>query len=360
MKKAFCIFLFFGLGLKAEVKETDLLFQEALFYYQSQQLDKALENFSKLLEKDSSYPQAEKFFVEILKKKASKVIIPEQKSGDRRQKTEDRSQEAEVKRQKTEEIKIVPELEEPEKATWTEEITTKEKKEEEKPKPTLPKRGQDYLFAHTLIKKGFYQPALNELGQILTEEPETKIKDKILFTMAQILFKMEKYAEAISTLKTLLTETPKSSLIYEVNLIIADSLFSQNNFLDSRLQYLKVLHRLSNEEILEDSYPELPPISRKKDELLSEAQLGVGNTYKRLEEYQKAIVEYQKVLDIYPMAGSADDACFYLADLYDREPLIRDFEKAVKIYKLLMERYPESIWFDRCKERKKYLEENYL
>lgn len=350
MKKAFCIFLFFGIGLKAEVKETDLLFQEALFYYQSQQLDKALESFSKLLERDSSYPQAERFFVETLKKRAG----------------------AEDRRQKTEEIKIVPKLEElekatsteeitiPEKATWTEEITIQKKKEEEKPKPTLPKRGQDYLFAHTLIKKGFYQPALNELVQALTEEPETKIKDKILFTMAQILFKMEKYAEAISTLKTLLTEAPKSSLIHEVNLIIADSLFSQNNFLDSRLQYLKVLHRLSNEEILEDSYPELPPISRKKDELLSEAQLGVGNTYKRLEEYQKAIVEYQKVLDLYPKAGSADDACFYLADLYDREPLIRDFEKAVRIYKLLMERYPESIWFDRCKERKKYLEENYL
>ncbi|MEK9149102.1 MAG: tetratricopeptide repeat protein, partial [Candidatus Desantisbacteria bacterium] len=260
------------------------------------------------------------------------------------------------------EVRIEESEEEPEKATWTEElvIPEPEKKEEEKPKLMLPKKGQDYLFAYSLIKKGFYQPALNELGQILTEEPETKIKDKILFTMAQILFKMEKYAEAVSTLKTLLTETPKSSLIYEANLIIADSLFSQKNFLDARLQYLKVLHRLSNEEILDDPYPELPPTLRKKEELLAETQLGIGNTYKRLEEYQKAIVEYQKVLDLYPRTASADDACFYLADIYDREPLIRDFEKAVKIYRLLMEVYPDSIWFDRAKERKKYLEENYL
>lgn len=353
MKKTFFIFLFLMSTICAEVKETDLLFQEALFYYQSQQLDKALETFSKLLEKDPSYPKAQELFVETLKKKAGK---------DRIQNTEYRIQNTEEKGEKIEEIKIVPGLEEPEKATCTEEIVIPEpeKKEEEKPKPTLPKRGQDYLFAHTLIKKGFYQPALNELVQVLTEEPETKIKDKILFTMAQILFKMEKYTDAVSTLKTLLAETPKSSLIYEANLIIADSLFSQNNFLDARLQYLKVFHNLSNEEILDDLYPELPPISRKKEELLAEAQLGIGNTYKRLEEYQKAIAEYQKVLDLYPKTASADDACFYLADIYDRQPQIRDFEKAVKIYKLLMERYPDSIWFDRAKERKKYLEENYL
>ena len=285
-----------------------------------------------------------------------------EKSEDRSQETESKIQDAGSRMLKIEKIKIVPKLEDIEKATWTEEIVIPklEEKEEEKPKPTLPKRGQDYLFAYTLIKKGFYQPALNELTQILQEEPETKIKDRILFTMAQIFFKMEKYAEAISTLKTLLAETPKSSLIYEANLIIADNLFSQNNFLDARLQYLKMLHKLSNEEMLEDSYPELPPTLRKKEELLSDAQLGVGSTYKRLEEYQKAIVEYQKVLDIYPKTASADDACFYLADIYDREPSIRDFEKAVRIYKLLMEAYPESIWFDRAKERKKYLEENYL
>jgi tetratricopeptide (TPR) repeat protein len=350
MKKTFLIFLFLAKGLAAEVKEADLLFQEGLFYYQSQQLDKALTAFSKLLEKDPAYPQAEKFFVEILKKK----------SENRGQGQGVRDKGSEVKRQEVEEIEIVPKLEEPEKATWTEEIVIPKIKEEEKPKSILPKRGQDYLFAHTLIKKGFYQPALNELTQILQEEPEIKIKDRILFTMAQIFFKMEKYQEAISTLKTLLSETPKSSLIFEANLFIADNLFSQKNFLDSRLQYLKTFHKLSSEEMLDDLYPELPPTSRKKEELLAEAQLGIGNTYKRLEEYQKAIVEYQKVLDLYPKTASADDACFYLADIYDREPSIRDFEKAMRIYKLLMEAYPDSIWFDRAKERKRYLEENYL
>ncbi|MDI6751545.1 MAG: tetratricopeptide repeat protein [bacterium] len=369
MKKIFCIFLFLAGGLAAEVKETDLLFQEALFYYQSQRLDKALETFSKLLEKDPSYPKAQELFVETLKKRAGKEgvrsqesRVKSQESGVKSQESERRSQKEGVGRKEPKEIKIAPKLEEPEKATWTEELIIPEieKKEEEKPKPVLPKKGQDYLFAYTLIKKGFYQPAINELGQILTEEPETKIKDKILFTMAQILFKMEKYAEAISVLKTLLTETPKSSLVYEANLSIADSLFSQKNFLDARLQYLKVLHKLSNEDILEDPYPELPPTLRKKEELLAETQLGIGNTYKRLGEYQKSIVEYQKVLDLYPKTASADDACFYLADIYDREPLIRDFEKAVRIYKLLMEAYPDSIWFDRAKERKKYLEKNYL
>jgi outer membrane protein assembly factor BamD (BamD/ComL family) len=202
---------------------------------------------------------------------------------------------------------------------------------------------------------------LNELDKILKDIPQTKIGDKILFTIAYIRFKQEDYDEVLSTLNRLLSSYPKTVLKYEVNLMAADTLFFQKKFADARVAYLKVGYQLAEErEVLEDEYSNIPPTPRAKKELLAEAQLGVANCYKRLSEYQSAIVEYQKVLDLYPDTASADDACFFLADIYDRIHSVRDLERAVEIYRMLIERYPESIWADRAKERKRYLEENYL
>ncbi|MEW6481499.1 MAG: tetratricopeptide repeat protein, partial [bacterium] len=243
------------------------------------------------------------------------------------------------------------------------------KKEEPKPAPleyevfkdditigeetkTFTEEEENYLFGVKLISLGMNDEGIAYLENLIKEKPKIGFADKILFTIGEA----KKDSEVINKL---LKEYPKTALKYEARLLACQLIFSKKDYKTSIVEYMKLIKEIEQGTIT-DLFPYLPPKIRNSDEIRVSAQIGLGDSYKELGDYIQAIVEYKKVLDEYPKIKGADDAGFYIADMYDRYPKVRDFIKAVEFYGRLIREYPDSKWVERAKQRKKHIEENYL
>ncbi|HAW49663.1 TPA: hypothetical protein DCX16_01740 [bacterium] len=339
--KVIFVFIFFAvLSLASEPKEEDMLFQEGLYHYKNGRYDLAIKLFSKVIEKDPLYPKIEEMYISSLKKRAESLKVEE--------KEEKIKKEVEVKKEEPkpeppiplryEAFKDEPEIEEPE------------------VKVTILPEEEDYLFARKLIFLGLIDDGMKILDDLLKKK--NPISDKILFTQSKAYFEKKEYDRTVDILNKLNKEYPNSPLRYEVELLLCDCIFQKKDYKDALIGYMKVTKEIKG--TMTDLFPTIPPNPRENDELLAEVQLMIGNCYKELGDYQSSIVEYKKVLDEYSKEEAADDACFYIADLYDKVIEARDFYEAVKFYGKLIMEYPNSMWIERAKMRKKHIEENYL
>lgn len=317
-------FTFYAFG--ATNKE-DILFQEGLYHYQKGRYDLAIKAFSSVIEICPTYPKIEEMLISSIKKRAETL------------KTEKKTQE-EPKQKKLEEQK--PLTYEPYKDILI--LPEKETK-------TLTHDEDNYLFGRKLISFGMNEEGIGFLEAILKEKAKIGFADKILFTIGEA----KRDPEIINKL---LKEYPKTALKYEAKLLVCNL---SKDYKKAIVGFMELIKDLSNGTItIKDPFPHLPPSVRDVDEIIVECQMGLGNAYKELGDYPQSIVEYKKVVDEYPKMKRAPDALFYIADMYDRYPKTRDFLKAIEFYGRLIREYPDSIWKERAKTRKRYIEENYL
>ncbi len=257
------------------------------------------------------------------------------------------------------EIEILPKKEEVK--------PTVEKKVEAKKPPVLPE-APFFEFAKELRSKKLYADAIAELSNLLKNYPNTVLKEKINFELANNYLEAGQNEEALKLLSEIMGQ--KKDFEHDAHLKLAQIHEKTGQAEKARIEYLRLIKMLSilppPKEIgtdtveLQPVLAQITPIPQKKEELESQAHFGAGNVFRARKEYRQAIVEYDQAIKNYPKSEAAAEAAFYIADIYDRVPELRDYELAVKAYTRVITDYPQSKWVDRAKERKKYLIDNYL
>lgn len=326
MKPLILIFLIYFACNAFPTNKEDILFQEGLYHYQKGRYDLAIKAFSSVIEISPTYPKIEEMLISSIKKRAETLKTEKKIQEEPKQKKEEG--EKPLKYEPYKDILTLPERE-------TKTITQDE---------------ENYLFGRKLISFGMREEGIGFLEAILKKKPKIGFADKILFTIGEAKGDPE-------IINSLLKKYPKTALKYEARLLICNL---NKDYKKAIIGFMELIKDVSNGTITQDPFPHLPPSLKNLDEIIVECQMGLGNAYKELGDYPQSIVEYKKVVDEYPKMKRAPDALFYIADMYDRYPKTRDFIKAVEFYGRLIREYPDSIWNERAKKRKKYIEENYL
>jgi tetratricopeptide (TPR) repeat protein len=344
-------------------------FDIAMAYYKAGMLEEALHFFKEVLKLNPQHTQAKQFRDKILKElKKEELPMPKEPI------EEKKLPELPTLKEVVPPVKEIPPLKEKEPVVEIEELPKKEVKPvveeiEEEKLPSLPE-APFFEFAKELRTKKLYSDAITELLNILKDYPNTKLKDKIEFELANAYFDTAQYDKALKRFEEIMAK--KNEFEHDAHLMIARCYEKMGEEEKARLEYLRVIKRLSilpppkAEEIgteaiaLKPLIEQITPLPQKKEELESQAHLGAGNVYRTRKEYRKAIVEYNYAIKKCPKSDAAADAAFYIADIYDRVLELRDYERAVESYTRVITDYPNSKWVDRAKERRKYLIDNYL
>lgn len=344
-------------------------FDIGMAYYKAGMLEEALHFFKEVLKLNPQHIQAKE-----LRDKILKELKKEQPTKPEKPIEEKKLPELPTLKEKEVPIKEILPLKEKEPVIEIEEIPKKEIKpvvekiKGEKP-PSLPE-APSFEFAKELRTKKLHSDAITELLNILKEYPETKLKDKIEFELANAYFDNEQYDKALKGFEEIMAK--KNEFEHNAHLMIAKCYEKMGQEEKARLEYLRVIKRLSilPPPKIEEVTPEtkalklliekITPFPQKKEELESQAHLGAGNIYRTRKEYRNAIVEYNQAIKKCPKSDAAADATFYIADIYDRVLELRDYERAVEAYTRIITDYPNSKWVDRAKERREYLINNYL
>lgn len=80
-------------------------------------------------------------------------------------------------------------------------------------------------------------------------------------------------------------------------------------------------------------------LSYPKHTLSDNAQYWIGETYYSEKDYQKALIEFKKVVDNYPSENKAADALLKVGFSYLE---LNNREKGLEVFKIVMEQYPSS------------------
>ncbi|MEW6097424.1 MAG: tetratricopeptide repeat protein [bacterium] len=343
-------------------------FDIAMAYYKAGMLEEALHFFKETLKLNPQHTQAKQFRDKILVELKKEEPVPTKPEIIEEKKLPELPSLKEVG---SPTIKEIPPLKEKEPVVEVEELPKPKevKKEVEKKPPSLPE-APFFEFAKDLRTQKLYSDAITELSNILRDYPDTKLKDKIDFELANTYFDTGQYDKALKGFEEIMAK--KNDFVHDVHLMIAKCYEKRGDLEKARLEYLRLIKLLSippppkieeagTESIgLKQLIKQITPLPQKKEELEAQAHLGAGNVCRTKKEYRQAIVEYDQVIKKCPKSSVSPEAAFYIADIYDRVPELRDYERAVDSYTKVITDYPDSKWVDRAKERKKYLLDNYL
>jgi cellulose synthase operon protein C len=83
--------------------------------------------------------------------------------------------------------------------------------------------------------------------------------------------------------------------------------------------------------------------------MLDDALMFIGNLYRSAGQYQQALAAYQRLSDEYPESIYSDQALFNAAELYQTRLSAK--EKAVNLYELFLEHFPNSLLVNEARKR---------
>jgi len=90
-------------------------------------------------------------------------------------------------------------------------------------------------------------------------------------------------------------------------------------------------------------------LNHKGEKIEDEALLKLGKLYEETQEYEKAEINYLKLIEFYKEDILADDAYFRLARLYENQ--LQQPEKAKELYEQIIFNFADSIYFVEARKR---------
>ncbi|MFB0527097.1 MAG: tetratricopeptide repeat protein [bacterium] len=156
------------------------------------------------------------------------------------------------------------------------------------------------------------------------------------YVLAEKYFERGKYEKSIQNLLDIIEKYPKSGLASEALYFLGD--IYQFKLKD----YDKAIDEY---ESLIQEFPQ--------NRFVANAQFKIAECYRKLEKWQEAIKAYRKFIKDYTQYGYSDYAQFYIGQCYEK---LEDWKKAKEAYSLISTNYPESIWTDVARNRIKYLD----
>lgn len=196
-------------------------------------------------------------------------------------------------------------------------------------------------FNHALIYYSQIQKSLK--NHVLSQEARYKV--------AQTSFYKGDFEWALSQLKVLRNSTTQliANDAMELSLLISDNTqkdslhvalkkYAKADYLYYQKKYTRVIHLL--DDILEQ---------HKGEEIEDEALFKQATVFEELGSYEKARLNYGKILTFYPESILVDNSLFALAKLY--EVHLDDPKKAKEYYEKVLFNHQDSIYFLEARKR---------
>lgn len=130
----------------------------------------------------------------------------------------------------------------------------------------------------------------------------------------------------ISSYRRLVERFPLESISAQSQFIIAQIYALRKQYSKAEEELIKVIQNFSNNA-----------------ELASQAQFMIGAVYERQGKQKKAVLEYEKISDLYPLSRIGLRIPVYIAEYYQRDKneleAAKAYDKAIKYYKGLISEY---------------------
>jgi outer membrane assembly lipoprotein YfiO len=211
-----------------------------------------------------------------------------------------------------------------------------------------------FEYAEDLLAKGETEKAVEEYEKLLRFFPDSNYCDLAQYSIGRALEAQEDYEEAVKAYQKVIDEYPNTKLfgnVLEKQRRIADRFFELGVERQDRFLPLGG----SNFEKAIDTYRQVID-NQPFTEFSAVAQYRIGLSYFKMERYDEAGAEFQKVLDFYPTSEWSAEAAFGTADArfclalpyeYDKT----DSEEAIAKFHSFVRRYPASTRVDEAKEK---------
>ena len=205
--------------------------------------------------------------------------------------------------------------------------------------------GLQFQYAEKLLAEGDTEKAMDEYRKILRYFPESNYCELAQYSIARALEAQEDYKEAVEEYQKVIDTYPNSRLfdnVLEKQRGIADHYFEEGVKREEKF----VLIRGSNFDKAIETYRKVinnQPFS----ELSAEAQYRIGLCYMKLELYDEASAEFQKVIDYYSSSKWTAEAAFGTAESKYKQILPCEYDKtaiddAISKFQFFLRNYPEN------------------
>lgn len=217
---------------------------------------------------------------------------------------------------------------------------------------------QYYHYAYKLFEDEDYYEAANEFTVVVLRYAGTSVADSAQFYLAESHFKMDEYLIAAVEYEKLMTSMSRSPLVPRAQFQQAESYYKLSPRPELEQQYtLKAIR--AYQAFIED-FPthELKPKAEKRifelRDKLAEKAFDNAEIYRKMREYQAALIYYNIVLEKYYDSSWADDAIAGKIETYlDSE----DYAAAAKEIEKFNQQFPDSNLKDEVGRKAKRLSE---
>ena len=187
-----------------------------------------------------------------------------------------------------------------------------------------------YGMATAYFKQQDYPAAITNYALILQDFPEYPLNDRTMLNLGTALLQTGDFAKAADILQQSIDQYPNQSNISEV--------------------YLKLGYALTQQKKCEQAIPVLgQAVAGAAVAIAAEAQFRIGECYAELDERDKAIVDYLKVVYLYPDQHYwGANAQFKAAMIYED---IGKKEEALKLYQKIIQASQEQTLVEKAQQR---------
>jgi len=209
-----------------------------------------------------------------------------------------------------------------------------DKKPDEKPQPekkTAPKKDSPVVSnaEEVLLKtgiqfynSGLYPHSMKNFRELVDKYPQSPHRDSARVWIGKILIKQYNYDEAIKEFSSV----PDGSGEYPLALfMMAESNMLKRDYISAIEYYQRVFSR----------FPE--------HELADNALLNMGRLYLNTQKGTQALDATTKLIKYYKNRETIPDAYYLLGRIFEKDPTLKDYETARKVYKLFIKKAESGV-----------------
>lgn len=228
-----------------------------------------------------------------------------------------------------------------------------------------------YRFGWTLLMLKRNSDAMSAFEEALRRQLPEEIKADALLQLGYLQFNARKCAQALETFERLLREHPNSPLTKQALLFKGRCLNELEKFADAEAALQQFLERYPKDALAIRAQFELAWAKQNRKqfdaaielykavaaddggELAIEAQFRVGECLLLKGDVKEALREFLRVALLYEDVHEwASASQFYAGLCYER---LGESERAEKAYRVVLEKYSQTRWADKARERLKAL-----
>jgi len=227
-----------------------------------------------------------------------------------------------------------------------------------KPKPNMPAE-ERLEYAMKKFNKGDYLDAKTEFRIIILNFPGQNIIDKAQYYLAECHYQLKEYILAIAEYEKLVRMFPNSTYIDDAMFKVGLSNYtlSPKYALDQEytLKAIEELQKFTEDFPKSEYVDQATVLIEKCRDKLARKEYKSAELYRKMTDYEAAIIYFESVLSTYYDTEYAEDAQYWLAVCLQKD---RQFERALAEFDRYLMKYPDSNRKETIKKSIKQIEQN--